>query len=157
MGTVVYAGATSHVGKIARDPHAAPEISSQLHAAWDRMRDDLYAREVDALVVVATDHYETFGLQNYPSFCLGVGDSYQAWGEFGNPTGTVAGDARLSLAILDGLVARGFDLARAYDMPLDHSFMVPLTKLLRTPPIPVIPLFVNCNTPPLPGLRRCFE
>ncbi|MFC0527629.1 DODA-type extradiol aromatic ring-opening family dioxygenase [Phytohabitans kaempferiae] len=156
MGTLAYAGATSHVGKIARDPHATPEVSDGLHAAWDTMRDDLYGREVDALIVVATDHYETFGLHNYPSFCLGVSDSYEAWGEFGNPTGTVAGHAALSEALLEGLVSRGFDLSRSFDMRLDHSFVVPLTKLLRTPPIPVIPLFVNCNTPPLPSLSRCF-
>lgn len=156
MGTLSYAAATSHVGKIARDPHATSDISDGLHAAWRTMQDELYQQEVDALIMVGTDHYETFGLQNYPSFCIGAGDSYQAWGEFGNPTGTIAGNAALSVALLEGLVARGFDLSRSYEMRLDHSFVVPLTKLLRTPAIPVIPLFINCNTPPLPTLRRCL-
>ncbi len=80
MGTLSYAGATSHVGKIARDPHATPDFSAGLHAAWRTMQDELYQQQVDALVVVGTDHYETFGLQNYPSFCIGASDSYEAWG-----------------------------------------------------------------------------
>ena len=157
MGAITYAAATSHVGKIVRDPHAMPHASDALHAAWRILRDELYDREVDAVVVVATDHYETFGLDNYPSFCVGANDTYEAWGEFGNPTATIEGHAELSVALIEGLVQRDFDLSRSFDMRLDHSFVVPLAKLLRTPAIPVIPLFVNCNTPPLPSLRRCFD
>lgn len=153
MGAVTYAAATSHVGRIVRDPQTAPDA---LNAAWRALQDDLYDQDIDALVVVATDHYETFGLDNYPSFCIGASDSYDAWGEFGNPTATIAGHSELSEALIKGLVQRDYDLSRSFDMRLDHSFVAPLTKLLRTPAIPVVPFFVNCNTPPLPSMRRCF-
>jgi aromatic ring-opening dioxygenase catalytic subunit (LigB family) len=144
------------VGKIARDPHAAPAQSDGLHATWQAMQDELYALELDALIVVSSDHYETFGLANYPIMCLGVADEYRAWGEFGNPSGTWAGNMALSEALLSGLIAREFDVSRSLEMNLDHGFNVPLTKLLREPGIPIIPLFINCNTPPLPSFRRAF-
>jgi hypothetical protein len=40
-------------------------------------------------------------------------------------------------------------------MRLDHSFLVPVTRLPSAGRAGVVPLFVNCNTPPLPSLARC--
>lgn len=153
---IIYAGMTSHVGAILREPHAMPERSQQLNAAWDSMAEALAVAEPDAVVVVATDHYETFGLEHYPTFCLGVGDVHEGWGEFGNPDGSVRGDETVATELLAGLVDAGFDVSRSHEMPLDHSFMVPIVRLGLTD-TPVIPLFVNCNTPPLPSLRRCRD
>ncbi|WP_166352449.1 hypothetical protein [Phytoactinopolyspora limicola] len=154
MSAVIWTGATSHVGAIIKNPDPAPERSGPLNAAWDRMAEQIRAARLDAMVVVATDHYETFRLEHYPTFCLGVADEYEGWGEFGNPTGTVAGASELSQDMLAGLVDRGFDMSRSHEMPLDHSFMVPLVRLGLLE-LPVVPLFVNCNTAPLPSLRRC--
>ncbi|SOD99410.1 2,3-dihydroxyphenylpropionate 1,2-dioxygenase [Blastococcus haudaquaticus] len=154
MSGVAWAGATSHVGAILRNPHAAPERSDGLNAGWDAMAAEIRAARLDALVVVATDHYETFRLEHYPTFCVGVADEYEGWGEFGNPAGVVSGSPAISAGLLDGLVSGGFDVSRSHEMPLDHSFMVPLLRL-GLGDLPIVPLFVNCNTPPLPSLARC--
>lgn len=156
MSAVVWAGATSHVGAIVRDPHAASERSDRLHTAWDRMATEIRQARLDALVVAATDHYETFGLEHYPTFCVGIGDRFEAWAEFGNPAGAAAGAELLAADLLDDLVSRGFDVSRSHELRLDHSFMVPLVRLGLLD-LPVVPLFVNCNTPPLPTLRRCHD
>ncbi|WP_129667078.1 hypothetical protein [Phytoactinopolyspora endophytica] len=156
MSSVVWTGATSHVGAILKNPDAAPERSGELHAAWDRMAAEIRGARLDALVVVATDHYETFRLEHYPTFCLGLADEYEGWGEFGNPAGVVRGAPAFSAGVLAGLMERGFDVSRSHEMPLDHSFMVPLVKL-NLLDVPVTPLFLNCNTPPLPSLRRCHD
>lgn len=156
MSGIVYAGATSHVGAILRKPDALPERTAELDAAWQRMSDDLHAAAPDAVVVIATDHYETFGLANYPTFAMGIADEYQGWGEFGNPDDRVVGDGELATRVLTSLVGSGFDLAHSQEMALDHSFMVPILRLGLTD-LPVVPLFVNCNTPPLPTLGRCQE
>lgn len=156
MGTLVYAAATSHVGAIIKNPDAHPASSSRLHAAWDRMTAEIDAADPDVVVVIATDHYETFGLEHYPSLCLGVADSYEAWGEYGNPTGTVRGAPDESAVILRELISGGFDLARSHEMLLDHAFMVPITRLGLVER-PVVPLFINCNTPPLPTLARARD
>lgn len=156
MSAVTWSGATSHVGAIVRNPDPAPERSGPLNAAWERMAGQIEAASLDAMIVVATDHYETFRLEHYPTFCLGVAEQYEGWGEFGNPAGTVAGAPQLSADLLDALVSREFDISRSHEMPLDHSFMVPLVRLGLLD-VPVVPLFVNCNTPPLPSLRRCRQ
>lgn len=156
MSSVVYAGATSHVGAILRNPNALPERSDALHQAWEQMTAELRDANLDAVVMVATDHYETFRLEHYPTFCLGIADEFEGWGEFGNPDGQVPGAPNEATELLKGLTQRGFDVSRSHEMRLDHSFMVPLVRLGLTE-TPVIPLFVNCNTPPLPSLRRCHE
>ncbi|TDB87425.1 extradiol dioxygenase [Actinomadura sp. KC216] len=157
MGRLAFAAATSHVGAIVKNPGADPEVSGELHEAWRRLDAEIAAARLDAVVLVATDHYETFGLENYPAFCLGVAGEHEGWAEFGNPGGSVAGRPAIAEALLADLTARGFDLARSHTMALDHSFMVPLTKLPAAASAGVVPLFVNCTTPPLPTLRRCAE
>ncbi|MEU8205755.1 hypothetical protein [Streptosporangium sp. NPDC049046] len=157
MAHLALCAATSHVGAIVKNPDAAPEQSGNLHRAWQRLDEEIAGLELDAVVVIATDHYETFGLENYPVFCLGLAAEHKAWGEFGNPSGVVAGRPEPAAHLLQGLTARGFDLARSHTMALDHSFMVPLAKLPSAAAAGVIPLFVNCNTPPLPSLSRCLD
>lgn len=157
MGRLALAAATSHVGAIVKNSDADPELSGVLHDAWQRLDAEIEGARLDAVVLVATDHYETFGLENYPAFCLGLAAEHHGWAEFGNPGGTVPGRPEVAAALLDGLTARGFDLARSHTMALDHSFMVPLAKLPSAAAAGVVPLFVNCNTPPLPSLRRCLD
>ncbi|MCR1782700.1 hypothetical protein KVF89_09165 [Nocardioides carbamazepini] len=156
MGRLVYAGATSHVGAILKNPDAHPDRNQVLTAAWQTMTRDLATADPDVVVVVATDHYETFGLEHYPIFCIGSADSYPAWGEYGNPAGTVLGSPAASDELHRRLVVAGFDVARAMEMPLDHSFMVPILRL-GIEHRAVVPFFVNCNTPPLPSLVRCRD
>ena len=156
MSEITYIGASSHVGAIIKAPDLLPERSRLLNKAWDQMAAEIHDAALDAVIVIGTDHYETFGLEHYPSFCLGVADNYEAWGEFGNPEGHVVGAPSASHQLLESLVQRGFDISRSHEMPLDHAFMVPIVRLGLTD-LPIIPLFINYNTPPLPTLRRCRE
>lgn len=155
MGELAFSGVTSHVGAIIKNPHADLPGSARLHRAWDELDAHIDAIGPDAMIVVATDHYETFGLDHYPVFCLGVAEEHRGWGEFGTPGGLVAGRAELASALHAGLIARDFDVAVSYSMRLDHSFLVPVTRLPSVGRAGVVPLFVNCNTPPLPSLARC--
>ncbi|MFI8308306.1 hypothetical protein ACIF80_33860 [Streptomyces sp. NPDC085927] len=156
MGTLVYAGATSHVSGIIRNPDAHPEHSPRLDRAWQDMAAALEAADPDVVIVIATDHYETFGLENYPIFCIGAADQHEPWNEHGIPGRTVRGDERAALTLHTELVAAGFDVARSMDMRLDHGFTVPVQRL-GLDERRIIPFFVNCNTPPLPALRRCRD
>jgi aromatic ring-opening dioxygenase catalytic subunit (LigB family) len=156
MGRLVYAGATSHVSGILRHPDAHAEHSPRLHAAWQQMTADLERAAPDVVVLVATDHYETFGLENYPIFCIGAAPTHDAWNEHGIPGNTVQGDEGVGTALHAALVGAGFDIARSQEMSLDHSFMVPIQRL-GIEGRRIVPLFVNCNTPPLPSLTRCRD
>jgi aromatic ring-opening dioxygenase catalytic subunit (LigB family) len=156
MGRLVYAGATSHVSGILRNPRAHPEHSPRLDEAWRQMTADIERADPDVVVVVATDHYETFGLENYPIFCIGAAPTHDAWNEHGIPGDTVQGDESVGTAVHASLVGAGFDISRSQEMSLDHAFMVPIQRL-GIEKRRIVPVFVNCNTPPLPSLTRCRD
>jgi aromatic ring-opening dioxygenase catalytic subunit (LigB family) len=156
MGIIAYTAATSHVGGIMKNRAADPEREKVLDHGWEIMGRQLASAELDAIIVVGTDHYETFGLKNYPTFCIGVAAEYEGWGENNTVTVAAHGDEKLSADLVAGLVTRDFDISRSYDMPLDHSFMTPLSRVESSQKPALVPLFVNCNTPPLASFRRCF-
>jgi aromatic ring-opening dioxygenase catalytic subunit (LigB family) len=156
MGTLVYAGSTSHVSGIIRTPNAHPEHGPRLDEAWKRMTANITAANPDVVIMIGTDHHETFGLENYPTFCVGAADTHDAWNEHGIPGNTVSGDESVGLALLASLIADGFDLSRSHEMNLDHGFMVPVQRI-GIGQRRIVPLFINCNTPPLPSLGRCRD
>jgi hypothetical protein len=61
----------------------------------------------------------------------------------------------LAEGLLDGLVAKDFDMAYSQDAVLGHSFAAPFEWVLGSREIPVIPIFINTYLPPLPSARRC--
>lgn len=156
MAKLVYAGTTSHVSGIIRTPDAHPEHSARLDKAWRQMTDDLAAADPDVVIIIGTDHHETFGLENYPTFCVGAAPHHDAWNEHGIPGETVQGDEKVGLAVVVSLLSRGFDVSRSHEMTLDHGYMVPIQRL-GIEDRHILPLFVNCNTPPLPSLERCRD
>jgi aromatic ring-opening dioxygenase catalytic subunit (LigB family) len=156
MGKLVYVGATSHVSGIIRTPDAHATHSPRLHSAWESMTAAIATADPDVIVLVGTDHHETFGLENYPTFCVGAAQSHDAWNEHGIPGETVAGDERVGIAILTSLLADGFDVSRSMEMNLDHGSMVPIQRL-GIDRRRIVPFFINCNTPPLPSLERCRD
>lgn len=156
MATLVHAGATSHVSGIIRTPDAHPEHSPRLDAAWTQMAAGITAADPDVVIVVAPDHYETFGPENLPIFCIGAADHHDPWNEHGIPGETVRGAEQTALALHDDLVHADFDIALSREMNLDHGFLVPVQRL-GLEDRAIIPLYINCTTAPLPSLRRCRD
>lgn len=156
MGVLVYAGTTSHVSGIVRSPDAHPEHTAALETAWSTMTERLEDADPDVVLVVAPDHHETFGLEHLPTFCVGAAEQHGAWNEHGIPGESVAGDPTAGLSLVASLVREGFDVSRAHEMTLDHGFLVPVQRL-RLGERRILPLYVNCNTPPLPTMRRCRD
>lgn len=110
----------------------------------------------DAIVMFDCDHFNTFFLNNWPIFAIGVVDRTA-----GPNDGTVmpryelAGHAALAAHIRARCVADGFDLALLQEFEVDHSIVVPLHFLPPALSIPIIPIFINGFVPPLPSSRRC--
>lgn len=156
MGTLVYAGTTSHVSGIVRTPDADPEHSPALNAAWEQMTAEIAAADPDVVVLIAPDHYETFGLENLPIFCLGAAARHEAWNEHGIPGDTVQGAEAVGLSLHTSLVQAGFDVSLSREMTLDHGYLVPVQRL-GLEQRHIVPFFINCNTEPLPSLQRCRD
>jgi 2,3-dihydroxyphenylpropionate 1,2-dioxygenase len=54
-------------------------------------------------------------------------------------------------------VMNDVDLAYAQEWKFDHGIMVPLHFLTPRADVPIIPVNINCQGPPLIPLRRCYE
>ncbi|MDP9823636.1 protocatechuate 4,5-dioxygenase beta chain/2'-carboxy-2,3-dihydroxybiphenyl 1,2-dioxygenase large subunit/2'-aminobiphenyl-2,3-diol 1,2-dioxygenase large subunit [Nocardioides massiliensis] len=111
----------------------------------------------DLLVVVGSEHLKSFGYDAFPQICIGIGDTCEGWADGGLAA------ARLDLAgdyagqLLSAGIDAGFDLAFSVNPRLDHGFMAPLVLIRPEMDIPVVPIFQNASTEPLPPLRRSAE
>ena len=158
--SLVFAGVCSHApGITGRADQADPEARDRCYAAFDRMRTDLEATEPDAIVVVAAEHFANFFMNNMPSFALGMSDSYRGPiedpGWIGFDRVTVPGDRDLSQRFI-GEVMQSSDVSYAEEWQFDHGIMVPLHFLTPRFDLPVIPVNINCQGPPLTPLHRAW-
>jgi hypothetical protein len=116
----------------------------------------LEAARLDAIVLFANDHFNTFFLDNLPTFAIGVADATSGPNDGTEmPPYEVPVHHALATHLRAHAIADGFDLASAEEFTLDHAFMVPLHFLASTMRIPVVPIFVNAFVPPLPRAARC--
>ena len=54
-------------------------------------------------------------------------------------------------------MAAGFQPALSYKMKADHGFMTVYYELDRRMQLPMVPIIMNCTTPPLMTLRQCYD
>jgi 2,3-dihydroxyphenylpropionate 1,2-dioxygenase len=155
MGQIVFAGATVHAPQLFTYPPT--EDKAQLDADIAAMRQlgkTLEETKPDAVVVIGSDHLETFFLSAVPTFAIVGGEKSKA------------AFARKSYALpihpfaeelLNKLVDSGFDLTYSQDAELGHAFAAVYEWVIEGRPIPVVPIFVNTYLPPLPSARRCAQ
>ena len=158
--SLVFAGVCSHApGITGRADQADPEVRDAFYAAFDAMRADLEASRPDVLVVVAAEHFANFFMDNMPSFAIGMADSYrgpiEASGWLGIDKVEVPGDRAVSERFITG-VMQSSDVSYAQEWLFDHGIMVPLHFLTPRYDLPVIPVNVNCQGPPLTPLHRAW-
>jgi len=135
-------------------------------AEWKRKveayRETLTAAKPDLLVMVGSDHFHQFFLDNLPTFLIGKQPAYDATfyneeREFGIPKYTLQGDEDLSGHMFQGLLDRGFDFAISHELKLDHSIICPIITTRPQADLPVVPIYTNIFAPPLPSARRYYD
>jgi 2,3-dihydroxyphenylpropionate 1,2-dioxygenase len=158
--SLVFAAVCSHAPGITGRAHMAdPVLCGEIHAALRTLGSSLVAARPDALVIVAAEHFANFFMNNMPSFAIGMADSYEgpiedpAW--LGIPRTTVPGNAALSKRLIRQ-VMQTVDVAYAEEWKFDHGIMVPLHFLTPAYDLPVIPVNINCQGPPLAPLHRAW-
>jgi aromatic ring-opening dioxygenase catalytic subunit (LigB family) len=158
--SLVFAGICSHApGIVGRAAMAEPEVREPLYAAYRSMREQLIATRPDALIVVAAEHFANFFMNNMPSFAIGMADRYSgpiedpAWLRIARTT--IPGNAALSLTLI-GEIMQTVDVAFAEEWKFDHGIMVPLNFLTPDYDLPIIPVNINCQGPPLTPLPRAW-
>jgi 2,3-dihydroxyphenylpropionate 1,2-dioxygenase len=153
MGKIVAAMATVHAPQLFTRPPT--EDPAQLDADIAAMRElgkSLDETKPDVVIVIGSDHLETFFLSAVPTFAIVAGKTARAsfaTREYELPVHALAEE------LLDKLVGRGFDMVYSQDAVLGHSFAAVYEWVIEGRAIPVVPLFVNTYLPPLPLARRC--
>jgi aromatic ring-opening dioxygenase catalytic subunit (LigB family) len=158
--SLVFAGVCSHAPGIRGRAHLADRsVAEEFYGAYRGMAEELAAAEPQALIIVAAEHFANFFMNNMPAFAVGMADSYKGpiedpqW--LGIPRTRIPGAGSLSLRLIREMM-QTVDLAYAEEWKFDHGVMVPLSFLTPRYDVPVIPVNINCQGPPLAPLHRAW-
>ncbi len=158
--SIVFAGVCSHAPGITGRVHMAdPALRDPFHAAYFAFGQEMRATRPDALVLVGAEHFGNFFMNNMPAFAVGMADLYEgpiedpAW--LGIARTQVPGNAELSKRLITE-VMQSVDLAYAEEWKFDHGLAVPLNFLTPRYDLPVVPVNINCQGPPLTPLHRAW-
>jgi aromatic ring-opening dioxygenase catalytic subunit (LigB family) len=159
--SLVFAGVCSHApGITGRSDMADPALRDGLYGAFDQMRQQLEAAKPDVLIVVAAEHFANFFMNNMPSFAVGMADAYE--GPIEDPNWLkiartrVPGNKELSKSLI-GEMMNSVDVAYCEEWKFDHGIMVPLNFLTPRYDLPIVPVNINCQGPPLAPLHRAWS
>jgi aromatic ring-opening dioxygenase catalytic subunit (LigB family) len=159
--SLVYAGVLSHGPGMTGRAHLVDNTAARdaLYAALERQRNEIKASGAEALVVVAAEHFANFFMDNMPAYCIGVGAQHE--GPIEDPDWLridkhiIPGAPDLALRMTRE-VMQSVDVAYAEEWKCDHGIMVPLHFLTPEYDLPVIPVNINCQGPPLTPLHRVW-
>jgi 2,3-dihydroxyphenylpropionate 1,2-dioxygenase len=154
MGQIVAAMATVHAPQLLTRPPS--EDPAQLDADIAAMRElgkSLDETKPDAVIIIGSDHLETFFLSSVPTFAVMSGEISHA--HFANKDYNLPIHQGLAADLLDGLVRADFDMSYSQDAVLGHAFAAVYEFVLEGRAIPVVPIFVNVYLPPIASARRC--
>ncbi|MGD8809014.1 MAG: extradiol ring-cleavage dioxygenase [Gammaproteobacteria bacterium] len=159
--SLVYSGVLSHAPGITGRAHLAKNIAKreEFYAALDRQRREIEATGAEALVVIAAEHFANFFMDNMPAYCVGIGERY--FGPIEDPgwlaieKTSIPGAPDLGTRLVREIM-NTVDVAFAEEWKFDHGIMVPLHFLTPRYDLPIIPVNINCQGPPLTPLHRAW-
>ena len=131
----------------------------EFYAVLATQRREILASGAEALIVVAAEHFANFFMNNMPAYCIGMADKYA--GPIENPEWLkiekreVPGNAGLSRRLATEIL-NTTDIAYAEEWKFDHGIMVPLHFLTPDYKMPIVPININCQGPPLTPLVRTW-
>ncbi len=162
MAELVGSFAASHAPLIAREwATLTDETRGIVIASYRELGKRLMWARPDILVMVTTDHWVNFFLNNLPSFCVGVGPEHDGPPEpflkphF--PHETLPGHEQFGRHLVDTAFAEGFDPAISYRAKLDHGVCIPLWQMALKDIPAIVPVFINELEEPMPTIKRCFD
>jgi 2,3-dihydroxyphenylpropionate 1,2-dioxygenase len=160
--SLVYSGVLSHAPGITGRAHLVENTAKrdEFYAHLDQQRQEIADSGAEALIVIAAEHFANFFMNNMPAFCIGIGASYEGpiedpeW--LGIEKTSVPGAPDVGRRIVIE-VMNTVDTAYAEEWKFDHGIIVPLHFLTPNYDLPIIPVNINCQGPPLTPLHRVWE
>ncbi len=156
MGQIVFAAATVHAPQLFTHPPS--EDKAQLDADIAAMRElgkNLDEIKPDAVLVIGSDHLETFFLSAVPTFAIVGGEKSKAAFARKSYALPIHGFAEEMLEF--NWSPRASIMTYSQDAELGHAFAAVYEWVIEGRAIPVVPVFVNTYLPPLPTARRCEQ
>jgi 2,3-dihydroxyphenylpropionate 1,2-dioxygenase len=150
--SLVYAGVLSHAPGITGRAHLVENVAKP-------QRQQIEDAGTEALIVIAAEHFGNFFMNNMPAYCMGIGETYEGpiedpkWLKI--PKTKVPGAPDLGTRLVRE-VMQTVDTAFAEEWKFDHGIMVPLNFLTPKYDMPIIPVNINCQGPPLTPLHRAW-
>jgi 2,3-dihydroxyphenylpropionate 1,2-dioxygenase len=159
--SLVYAGVLSHAPGITGRADLVDNVAKrdEFYAHLDAQRQQLEDAGPEALIVIAAEHFGNFFMNNMPAYCMGIGESYEgpiedpAWLKIAKTR--IPGAPDLARRLICE-VMKTVDTAFAEEWKFDHGIMVPLNFLTPNYDLPIIPVNINCQGPPLTPLHRAW-
>jgi len=165
MAKVVYTTIVPHdptlPAAVANAQHGHP-VFARIRELYTLVRENLAAARPDVIVVASGDHFNQWFYGNIPAFAVGKGARSAGpfrWEQevYGIETYDARGHHDLGRHLLEGGLARHFDLAASDVYGIDHGFTVPLRFIRPEADVPIIPLWTNVMVPPLPPGQRYYD
>jgi 2,3-dihydroxyphenylpropionate 1,2-dioxygenase len=159
--SLVYAGVLSHAPGITGRADLVENVAKrdEFYAYLDAQRQQIEDAGTEALVVIAAEHFGNFFMNNMPAYCMGIGEKYEGpiedpdWIKIAKTT--IPGAPNLGQRLVRE-VMKTVDTAFAEEWKFDHGIMVPLNFLTPNYDLPIIPVNINCQGPPLTPLHRAW-
>jgi 2,3-dihydroxyphenylpropionate 1,2-dioxygenase len=142
----------SHTPGMLRD--TAGDFGHAFRAGIARAADGVAAFEPELVVFFGSDHRRAF-TDSVPAIAVMAGA--EGRGDLGSATGRYDVPVKTAEELAGRLLDRDFDVTVVRDVALDHGFGQTFAQLIGDlPSVPVIPVFINCATPPLGRPARAF-
>jgi 2,3-dihydroxyphenylpropionate 1,2-dioxygenase len=159
--SLVYAGVLSHAPGITGRAELVENVAKrdEFYANLDAQRQQIEDAGTEALIVIAAEHFGNFFMDNMPDYCMGIGEKYEGpiedpeWIKIAKTS--IPGAPDLGTRLVRE-VMKTVDTAFAEEWKFDHGIMVPLNFLTPKYDLPIIPVNINCQGPPLTPLHRAW-
>jgi 2,3-dihydroxyphenylpropionate 1,2-dioxygenase len=130
-----------------------PEKWQQLQESFKAQAEAIRIFDPELVIAFGSDHFNGFFLKMMPSFCVGF--QADAVGDIGGFEGRLDVPEDLARDLAFDLRNQKIDTSVSYKMTVDHAFSQTLHLMLGTITArPVIPVFINCITPPYVPFAR---
>ena len=129
-------------------------VENELYKKW---RAHLENVKADVVIIFSNDHFNTFFLDNFPMFAVGVAPETSGPNDqTPMPTHRMPVHEALAAHVHKTGIEAGFDLAISQEFTLDHAFTVPYHFIGAGTKLAIVPVFIHCFSSTLPAAARAF-
>jgi 2,3-dihydroxyphenylpropionate 1,2-dioxygenase len=164
MAEVVCAISMSHAPGVLGWPEApAPDMKVRIRKAHAECARRLDEAAPDLMIAFLDDHFENHFRNLMPTFAVGVAPSHSGPADYMmealkfDAKVVVQSNPDIAEQILRGLIRQDFDVARMGEIEYGNNLLVPLKVIRPQFDIPVVPIYTNVFSPPLPSMGRAYD